>query len=141
MVGALLLASILGFLIGRTLGLSHAFSPIPMEVVEDLRPKEAVIILEGLRDGKIVGSVEGDVRLWIGDEQVLPDEEGKIAEKPGVLLVNEVSVLVPEGMQFVASKRGKKYYPVLAKSGENITPGNRIYFEDAKSAERAGYHQ
>jgi hypothetical protein len=50
-----------------------------------------------------------------------------------------VTVPVPPGMRFVASKKGKKYHAVDSASGERIAPENRVYFPDAASAERAGY--
>jgi len=112
-----------------------------IQVVDDVRPKQAVVVLEGIRDGKIVGSLEGDVRLWIGENEVLANTGGTISVDPGPLIVNEMSVLVPQGMQFVASKRGKKYYPVLVAAGQSITPENRIYFESAEKAEAMGYIQ
>jgi len=42
-------------------------------------------------------------------------------------------------MQFVASKRGKKYYPVRSGEAQRIVPENRVYFESALQAEGAGY--
>jgi hypothetical protein len=44
-----------------------------------------------------------------------------------------------EGMKFVASKQGKKYYPVGSAQAENLKPENRLYFPDAAAAEAAGY--
>jgi len=110
-------------------------------VKEETRSPEPTVILEGLRDGKIVGSMNGGVRMWVGEMQVLPDEEGDFAVDPGPLLVNSISVLVPEGMQFVASRRGKKYYPVLAGEAHDIVPENRVYFISAADAEEAGYRR
>jgi hypothetical protein len=46
---------------------------------------------------------------------------------------------IPDGMKFVASSKGKKYYPVFSASGNRITPKNRLYFRTAKEAEIAGY--
>jgi len=139
LIGALLLAGILGYLIGRTVAVRAAFQASPVQVREQARPLEPTVVLEGVRDGKVIGSVKGEVRLWIGEEQVFPDEEGQFAAEPGPLLVNDISVLIPEGMQFVASKRGKKYYPVRSGEAQRIVPENRVYFESALQAEGAGY--
>jgi hypothetical protein len=43
-------------------------------------------------------------------------------------------------MRFVASRRGKRYYPVSSREGERLVPENRLYFRTAEEAERAGYH-
>lgn len=41
--------------------------------------------------------------------------------------------------QYIASKTGKKYYPVGCKSADRIKPENIVSFESADQAERAGY--
>ncbi len=40
---------------------------------------------------------------------------------------------------FVASKKGKKYYPVGCQAAKSLSATNRIYFEDAAEAEAKGY--
>jgi hypothetical protein len=42
-------------------------------------------------------------------------------------------------MNFVASKRGKLYYPVKKAAGQQIVPENRIYFRTEEEAPAAGY--
>ncbi len=44
----------------------------------------------------------------------------------------------PEG-GFVASKQGKKYFPVNCKSAKTIKEENKVYFGTAADAENAGY--
>lgn len=46
---------------------------------------------------------------------------------------------VPEGMHFVASKDGKKYYAVDSAAGKKIKGDKRIYFADEEEAKEAGY--
>lgn len=46
-----------------------------------------------------------------------------------------------EAMPFVASKRGKYFYPAQSKSAARLAPQNRVYFPDAASAEKAGYRR
>ncbi|MDQ3245121.1 MAG: hypothetical protein M3P22_02150 [bacterium] len=40
---------------------------------------------------------------------------------------------------FLASKRGKKYYPISCSAGKSIKQENRIYFETREDAEHKGY--
>ncbi|MFM7089006.1 MAG: hypothetical protein ACKOW9_05785 [Candidatus Paceibacterota bacterium] len=40
---------------------------------------------------------------------------------------------------FFASKRGKKYYSLDCSAGKTIKLENRVYFDSAEKAERAGY--
>ena len=138
-IGALFLAGILGYIVGRNAEIRIVTDPISTEIVTDNRPKESVVIFEGVRDGKVFGSVRGEVRVWIGDNQIMLDDDGFFAEDPGPLIVNEISVLVPDGMKFVASKRGRKYYKISSNAGQRIVPGNRVYFRSANEAEMAGY--
>lgn len=45
---------------------------------------------------------------------------------------------VVQGQNFVASKNGSRYYPVDCKSSSRIKPENKIYFNTADDAQRAG---
>lgn len=138
LAGLMLLMLLLGYLIGRTV--SGHVAHVPETVLrEDGRAAVPVVILEGVRDGNVVGKMQGDVRLWIGASQVVPNAEGGFAVDPGPLLVNDISVLVPEGMEFVASRRGKKYYGVRSAEGQAIVPENRMYFRSAEEAQTAGF--
>lgn len=40
---------------------------------------------------------------------------------------------------YVASKRGKKYYPANCSAAKSLKPENLIYFQTAAAAEAAGY--
>lgn len=40
---------------------------------------------------------------------------------------------------FVASKRGKYYYPIKCNKAQGLSPKNMLYFKDKTSAEDAGY--
>lgn len=40
---------------------------------------------------------------------------------------------------FVASSRGKYYYPIGCKLADNLSPANLIYFETEENAVKAGY--
>ena len=122
-----------GFLIGRLISNNRS----PITIVEDTRPPVPVITIEGVRNGLLYGEITGSARVSIGKE--LFTQSGMFALDAGPLLRNEVSVVVPAWAAFVASKNGKKYYAVDSSSGRNITPKNRVYFETAGQAERAGF--
>jgi hypothetical protein len=51
------------------------------------------------------------------------------------------SILVSNslGKSFLASNRGKKYYPIGCSAGKTIKVENRIYFSTREDAEKAGY--
>ena len=46
----------------------------------------------------------------------------------------------PTGL-FVASKKGKKYYPINCSAGSSLKEDNKIFFQTEAEAEAAGYTQ
>ena len=122
-----------GFLTGRLI--ANQQSPITLS--SDTRPLVPTINIEGIRKGLLHGSIKGSARISIGSQ--LLTHSGTFALDASDILRNEVSIFVPEGMQYVASKRGKKYYPVLSRAGEKLSPKNRVYFRTSALAETAGY--
>lgn len=127
------LAASSGFLTGRQI--TNHQSPITL--MKDQRPLIPTINIEGIRNGLLHGSIKGSARISIGSE--LLTQSGIFAIDASHILTNEIAVIVPQSAQFLASKRGKKYYPVFSSAGERIKPSNRIYFETAKQAQSAGY--
>ncbi len=62
------------------------------------------------------------------------EEQGSGAEGEA-----EEAVEIPEGMKYVASKAGKKYYEVESASGKKIKADKRVYFKTEDEAKEAGY--
>lgn len=133
---------ILALGVGVIAGLVWSFSirhAEPVTLVADTDVGSATVTLEGFRDGALRGRSVGIVRLFAGRDPISIASDGSFAvDHPG-FHIDTVTVQVPRGMQFVASKNGKKYYSVTSAGGERITPRNRVYFPDARSAELAGY--
>ncbi|PIQ76893.1 hypothetical protein COU78_03885 [Candidatus Peregrinibacteria bacterium CG10_big_fil_rev_8_21_14_0_10_49_24] len=140
LAGALLLTLLLGYVLGRIVTVGVSVNAVePMAIRADDSAAVPVVRIAGLENGRVVGTVNGDVRLWLGEEQIFASQSGTFSVKPGPFLINSVSVLVPDGMKYVASKRGKKYYGVRDAAGQSIIPENRLYFETADMAEAEGY--
>ena len=138
---ALLLAVMLGYLLGWIVTAMSFPSRVPMLEVPDTRGTVPVVRIDGVVNGKLQGSVSGAVHVFLLQKQIVPDAQGLFRISAAPLLTNQVLVAVPEGMEFVASKRGEKYYAVDSSQGSKITPENRIYFRTAEEAERAGYRK
>lgn len=117
------------------------FHPAPeLQIVQDdTSPSIPVVHISGIRNGALIGSLTGNVRLAAGSKIILPTASGSFAVTDSKLLTNMIEIHVPAGMSFVASKRGKKYYPVASASAAGLSPANRVYFPSAEAAERAGY--
>ena len=134
-VGGLLLLT--GYLIGRLV--TSAVLPKPsITVVPDERAPVAVIRLEGVRNGQLEGETKGDVRFFLGEKLILV-QSGMLKVPVGSFFTNEIAITVPDGMKFVASKKGTYYYVVDSADGEKIVPENRLYFRDEISARNAGF--
>lgn len=127
------LALVAGYYIGRLLAIP--LTPILLSV--DDRATQSTVQISGIYNGQLVGNIIGDVRVVIGNTVVT--NTGSFSIAAGPLLQNRVLVVVPEGMRFVASTRGTRYYAVDSAGGNRITPENRIYFATEVEAEAAGY--
>lgn len=168
LIGATLLTAVTGYLTGRIIDTHIAMASVPpLAVVPDTRPRVPVVHIDGIRNGFIEGTMNSGARLIIGDTYVIPtksaDDTDPSSERhpehvslSGVegrgvkgemrfsipaasFLVDHVAVEVPAGMRFVASKSGKKYYPVDSAAGSRLKPENRVYFATEEEARGAGF--
>jgi len=72
---------------------------------------------------------------------------GKIIHRPPLIIDKEL-IIKPEEIaakgsqgeyQFVASSRGKYYYPIDCSLAENLSEANKIFFNSKEEAESRGY--
>ncbi len=97
------------------------------------------VTIDGYRDGALVGTTHR-TRLIVGNTVAVPDGSGAFAIRNSVVSQQTGGVqAAPVGTQFVASKRGKKYYPVGSAGADRLSPANKIYFQSREAAEAAGY--
>jgi hypothetical protein len=132
----------LAFCVGILSGLLCSFgfrdADVPFVVVGS-GAGVAAVTLDGFRDGLLQGRSVGPVRLFAGNDRIEVASDGSFAiDHPG-FHINEVTIPIPAGMRFVASRRGKKYYSVTSAGGNRIAPENRVYFPNEASAEAAGF--
>jgi hypothetical protein len=118
--------------------------------VQSKRPSNSVAILHtkpvlvptvqinGIRNKQVYGSIQGNVQLLIGNT-IVQSSSGVFNWPAGPLLNHEITITVPQGMQYVVSKKGKKVYSVSAKNVRTIAPENRRYFSTLEQAIKAGY--
>ena len=133
----------MGVLLGCTAGLALSFlwrSDHVAFTIGDVSQRVPTVVIESAPAGVFRGSIIGSGRLLLGNNTVTVDGSRHFTGVMAGSLPREVTVMVPEGMQFVASKSGKKYYPVTSAMGDRILPQNRVYFHDVHAAEVAGYH-
>ncbi len=118
---------------------SLAVREVPVVARSGCGATVVAVTFDGFRDGLLRGRSAGPVRLFAGEEPVEVAEDGSFAfDHPG-FHIEEVTVPVPAGMKFVASRKGKKYYSVTSAAGSRIAPGNRVYFPDDAAARGAGF--
>lgn len=130
LLGAAFMQALLAARLGRVRGFSLA---------PDTRPAVCTVVLEGIRDGRVVGTLAGSGRVFVGAVQGLPGRDGGFAVDAKEFLTHRVTVTVPPGSAFVASRRGSRYYPLAGAAGQGIAPQNRVYFATRAQAEAAGY--
>lgn len=121
-------------------GLVFAAPSTPaLQIVPDERPRIAVVEIEGIRDGNLTGRITGDVRVFLAGKQILPSGSGSFRVPADALAYDVRTVEAPAGARFVASKKGKRFYPIGSSQAEGLTVKNRVYFSSEEEARRAGY--
>lgn len=56
-----------------------------------------------------------------------------------LLITPSSSTTLPDSYRFMASRRGKYYYPIKCSLAQQLSPKNRIYFLTKEEAEAKGY--
>lgn len=140
LVPSLILSLLVGYCTGATIAAWTSFPTESLRIIDDPVTGEIPTVrLDGILNGELRGSVVGDVRIAAGGKMIPVDGSGSFRIVERSVLTNIIHVPVPTGMHFVASRRGKKYYPVGSAGANGLSPANRIYFPDEASARRAGY--
>ncbi|PIP65735.1 hypothetical protein COU77_01405 [Candidatus Peregrinibacteria bacterium CG10_big_fil_rev_8_21_14_0_10_49_16] len=140
-LGVIFLSLTLGYITGRITSFYELRHSTTMTLQPDVRGPIGVVDIQGVEEGNLVGDIQGNARMFLAGKQVIPGENGTFSVSADTLLVNNVWVSVPEGVKYVASVRGKKYYSLDSAAGERIVPQNRVYFYSQREAEDAGYVQ
>jgi len=137
-LGVLVLTLLVGFTLGQVV-MSKKLQKTQIQITEDNRAKVPVVSINGIYDGELSGKISGETRVFLGDSQIVPNADGVFNIRADDLFINYVKIRIPEGMNYVASKKGKYYYSVTSVAGERIIPKNRVYFESEKGAQNAGF--
>lgn len=133
---ALALVFVLGGIMGGMLTVRW-FGETQVSLREDVRPPVPTLSIAGTENGALVGEAQGTLRVLVdGKPIVVAPGEFRI---PVSSLKSVVTVVAPDGMRFVASRQGKKYYDITSASAARLAPQNRVYFRTAADAEAAGY--
>jgi hypothetical protein len=82
-----------------------------------------------------------NIQEYVYDKQTVQIIRNQELIDRGVLPldVGSDSVKHTNDFLFVASKRGKYYYPINCKKAQGLSVKNMLYFKDNSSAEDAGY--
>lgn len=134
------LIGLAGYLSGRLVS-AYSVDAVPFVIREDTRPAFPTVIIKGVYDGHLVGTVLGDVRFFVGDDLVQTQSGAGFRVSAGVLKTDVRTIVAPSWASFVASKRGTKYYPVHSSQAQGLSPENRVYFRTVEEAEKAGYRK
>ena len=111
----------------------------------EINPKVALVSFERIESGKLIGHLEGhQARLKTRNHVSVPAIDGGFEldlSDLGVFSENVEPIDIPAGAQFVASRGGKKVYSLSSKSGQRISPQNRVYFSSVYEAMSKGYRK
>jgi|GEM_PF-541861 len=140
-IAALILALTTGYLAGRIVSCEVTLERPPIVLRHSTGALVPTVVIEEMTKQELKGRVLGGSRLIIGKRIIVPDGGGAFRIAIGTSIWLPSVVAAPEGMHFVASKRGKKYYSISDPAGAGLSAANRIYFTTAQEAEKAGYRK
>ncbi len=140
LIPAFSLSLIAGYCVGAAAAAWTVYPSAQVKLVDDAHISDTPVVrIDGIRNGALIGSVSGDVRVVAGSTPVAVGGSGAFAISDRSVLTNIIEIHVPPGMHFVASAKGKRYYPIQSAAGNQIVPQNRVYFPTEASAQKAGY--
>lgn len=128
------LALCAAYMLGRVLT-SASGAHVPLRTIQDFRPQSATVVLTSWNNGTLRGVVHGSGRIVVGNRATAVNGSGAFA------LQLDLPKAAPAayGGGFVASSRGKKFYPAGSPAAAKLSPKNIIYFATRAEAEAAGY--
>lgn len=101
--------------------------------------KASIVSLLSIENGILTGTVEGgEVRVIVNAANAISAENGNFSIDIVEILPMLKSIPAPDGMLFVASKSGKKYYPLDSPSAFGLAVKNRIFFATEEEAKATG---
>ena len=121
---------------------AHAYQATiidPITAYYDVPEQVPTVHLQGIRNGEVFGTVAGRARLVIGNQVLLKHTFTNFSVPAGPLLTHQITIEIPEGMNYIASKRGKKLYPVTSKRVRTIPPQDRLYLATVIEGVEAGF--
>lgn len=112
----------------------------PIAVVPQNSEKIPLVKFQKIENGVMYGETgEKEVRFIVGKEGVYTSHGGAFDFPLNEILPMMKQIAAPEGMNFVASKRGTRYWPLDAPEAFLLAEKNRVFFATAEEAEKAGY--
>lgn len=107
---------------------------------EDINEGIPYIKILGLKDGELVGTISNPlIRISTETEIALHDNDLNFTLPFNDILRKNLLINVPTGMNYIASKKGTKFYNIYDKKAAELSPQNHIFFQTKQEATDAGY--
>jgi len=136
----LLSAFLFGFFSGNNFQKWQILDQRDPPEIGDFSEKVPLFHFQKIENGILYGDFSGvSSRILVGEEDVFPISPGKFNFSVVEILPNLKKIPAPQGKSFVASKRGKYFYPLDSPRAALITVKNRIFFENEEKANAAGF--
>ena len=112
----------------------------PIEVVKANHERIPLIHFERIENGIMYGKTgEKELRFIVGENSIYSSFGGEFSFPVSEFLPMLKKIPSPEGALFVASKRGKRYWPLDAPEAFLLSEKNRIFFTSEEEAQNAEF--
>jgi hypothetical protein len=111
-----------------------------IQIVPQNHDKIPLIHFEKIENGTMYGKTgEKEIRFIIGKESIFTSHGGNFDFSVAEILPMLKTLPAPDGSEFVASKRGSRYWALDEPEAFLLSEKNRIFFKNAQEAEDYGY--
>lgn len=138
-------ALVVSFALGGFAGITiEKFDKIDNEQSLEIVPNQAetvpVIYFDKIENGVMYGKTgTKEARIIVADDEINTINNGEFNFSVLKILPMLQVLPAPEGMQFAASSKGTRYWPLDAPQAFLLAEQNRVFFASEEEAQNAGY--
>lgn len=130
----------IGFFVGILGGFWYGIQSAGDATIIQTQEKKMIPVLSfsQIENGILMGTSTAEIRIEISNDSVEVTQQGSFAIPITAILPMIQKIPSPQGKNWVASRSGKKYYPLDSPSAFLLTPKNRMFYATEQEAKNDG---